>query len=50
MYNNAIADKTSPFMVFEYMEHGDLAELLRNNDPNVHKGVKLMDLKQVRHY
>lgn len=33
-------------MVFEYMEYGDLADLLRKNDPSLHKD-KPMDLKQV---
>ena len=23
----------SPYMIFEYMEHGDLTEVLRRNDP-----------------
>ena len=36
-------------MVFEYMEHGDLADLLRRNDPAIGSGpCKAVELKQVR--
>ena len=28
-----IAEDDSPYMIFEYMEHGDLTEVLRRNDP-----------------
>ena len=34
-------------MVFEYMEHGDLADLLRKNDPSL-GGDRYFELKQVR--
>ena len=33
-------------MVFEYMEHGDLADLLRKNDPSLGAD-RHFDLKQV---
>ena len=33
-------------MVFEYMEHGDLADLLRRNDPAIGRG-QSVELKQV---
>ena len=36
----------SPYMVFEYMEHGDLADLLRKNDPSLGAD-RHFDLKQV---
>jgi len=38
-------EEDSPYMVFEYMEYGDLADVLRKNDPNLDKG-KPLDLKQ----
>ena len=28
-----VAGDGSPYMIFEYMEHGDLTEVLRRNDP-----------------
>ena len=37
----------SPYMVFEYMEYGDLAELLRKNDPAFSRGEYEISLKQV---
>ena len=36
----------SPYMVFEYMEHGDLADLLRKNDPSLGTE-RYFELKQV---
>ena len=36
----------SPYMVFEYMEYGDLADLLRKNDPSLGAD-RHFDLKQV---
>ena len=41
-----ILDDDAPYMVFEYMEHGDLADLLRRNDPAIGRG-QSVELKQV---
>ena len=41
-----IVDDDAPYMVFEYMEHGDLADLLRRNDPAIGRG-QAVELKQV---
>ena len=41
-----LSDNHCPYMVFEYMEYGDLTELLRCNDPFSAKGPKL-EIKQV---
>jgi hypothetical protein len=40
-------DHHSPFMVFEYMEYGDLAALLQANDPcsGVTPKVKLVEVR-----
>ena len=44
-----LVDDDAPYMVFEYMEHGDLADLLRRNDPAIGSGpCKAVELKQVR--
>ena len=37
----------TPYMIFEYMMHGDLAELLRKNDPTVRKGEDTLILERV---
>lgn len=37
----------SPYMVFEYMEYGDLAELLRKNDPILRKTDDCVVLQKV---
>lgn len=42
-----MTEEDSPYMVFEYMEYGDLADLLRKNDP-IHGREKTLDLKQVK--
>ena len=41
-----IPDDDAPYMVFEYMEHGDLADLLRSNDPSIGRS-QSMQLKEV---
>lgn len=37
----------SPHMIFEYMIHGDLAELLRRNDPVMRKNEHDFKLQKV---
>ena len=37
----------SPYMVFEFMEHGDLAGLLRKNDPSLRRNRDKPCLKDV---
>lgn len=37
----------TPYMIFEYMLHGDLAELLRRNDPVMRKNQDDMTLQKV---
>lgn len=37
----------SPYMIFEYMIHGDLAELLRRNDPVMRKNENDFKLQKV---
>ncbi len=46
MHLYIILDEDSPYMIFEYMEYGDLADLLRRNDPALGSDRQL-ELKQV---
>ena len=42
-------EEDSPYMLFEYMEYGDLANLLRRNDPSLGKDSPI-ELKEVGAY
>lgn len=35
-YHNSIDSESVPYMIFEYMIHGDLAELLRSRSPPIY--------------
>ena len=41
------ATRDTPYMVFEYMLHGDLAELLRKTDPSIRGTEPTFPLRKV---
>ena len=41
-------NRDTPYMVFEYMLHGDLAELLRKTDPSIRGSEPSVNLSKVR--
>ena len=45
--NYILGNRDTPYMVFEYMLHGDLAELLRKTDPSIRGSEPSVNLSKV---